>query len=94
MQEDQNLEDRRVRARAQSDLNDIDVLRREPAFGRYFQRRLSEIRDGLAAEVLNGRMDAREREIKQREYLLAKRIAALMEEDEAANRTVVEMRGE
>lgn len=79
--------------RAAADLGDIHTLRRHPSFQRYFQRRLGEMIEAARVKVLEGEqrepVTMSRRDLDQLEYQSLKRIGALLDEDESANRAIL-----
>ncbi len=69
------------------DLSDIADLRRSDAFGRFFLRRLGEIRDKLQKSFEDDPMDKDQREATRQLLKQLKEIIALPDRDEATIRS-------
>ena len=68
---------------ADQDLSDIRVLKKLPAFERYFLRRLAGKRDNFAALVLDSEATPEQREIWRQIYQEYKALCGMADQDEA-----------
>jgi hypothetical protein len=88
-------EDKAAKKRATDDLNDIETLRKIPAFNRYFSRRIWEEVDKLLEKVLHDKKLTPEKLHEARLlYLAAKETAELLTGDEAACRRLIDSSSE
>lgn len=67
---------------AEQDFSDIQALKKVPAFGRYFLRRLSEKRDEFAGKVLDEDSSPEKREIWRQIYQEYKTVCEMVTRDE------------